>query len=94
MRMRLEHRHQNLIDDFAAGVQRAELDAAVEGNDFERRPGRGEFPARVAARVFITRRKIEPAVGVQIAQQVTQTLAKTGAGLGPADTDTARSRIV
>ena len=69
MRVRCEHRLQNLCEDLAAGAQRADDDVAAARDDFYRRSHRTHIPARISTGKLITRRKIDPALRVHLLQQ-------------------------
>ena len=64
----VKHLHQHL----AALVERAELDLAAPRDDFERRAGGGDVPARVPFRVLVSRGKIRCRDACRVAQQVAQ----------------------
>ena len=93
VRMVREQLVKHAGEDGSALVQRPELHAAVVGNNFERRAGRGDIPARISSGILISRRKINPAVLVQVIQQVVQSLPEVDLGRGPGDLDTVGSGI-
>src|SRR5579883_777203 len=84
---------ENAGQRFAAAIERAELDAAVPGNDFERRAGRGDVPARVPAGILVSRRKVDATVAIEVAQQVHETLAEGGFRKGAGDLDPVGSGV-
>ena len=77
----------------AARIERAELEAPVVGDDFQRRAGGGDIPARVSPGILVSRGKIDPTVVVQIAQKVRQPLPEIGLRNGAGDLDPVGSRI-
>ena len=93
MRMACQHRPQNFGNLFAARIQRPEFDAAVVRDDFERRAGRRDIPARVPPGIFISRGEVDPTVLIEVAQQMRQSLPEVRLGDCAGDFDPVGSRI-
>jgi hypothetical protein len=66
MAIALEHRPQHSIEHFAALIQRAKLDLAIDGDNLERRTCGGEIPTRVSPRKFVSGRQVYAAAGIQL----------------------------
>jgi hypothetical protein len=67
MRMIGEHGVKDSSDSPTALIERAELDAAVPGGDFERRTDRAEVPTRVPPGIFISRGEVDASTAVEFA---------------------------
>lgn len=72
-------------EEFAAGVQGAEVDAAAAADDFEGGIQGSDVPAGVAFGVLVAGGEIDPAVVVEVAEEVAKAAAVGEAGTRPGD---------
>src|SRR5579872_979771 len=93
MRIALENRMQHAVEQFAALIQGAKLDLAVDGDDLERRARGGEIPARISAGEFVSGREVYAAAGGQIFQEAGEAFLERDFGGDAGDGDTGSSGI-
>ena len=94
VRMRRQRRRQQMVEDFSARIERGEDHLAVARGDLERRSQRCDVPTRIPSRKFITGRKVDAALRVELVQQRVQTLAKGDFGMRALDGNAAGRCIV
>ena len=88
-----QHRMEHLEDLAAALIERVELDAAVVGDDLERRTSGADVPARISPGILVSRGEINSTVAIQLARQVRQPSSVDHLGDGASDFDPVGSRI-
>ena len=91
--MRAQNRLQQTVDDLAARIQRSQGNVAIGGDDLERRRDGGYIPARISLGVFVTGRKIDAALGIELVEQPAQALFKRNFGKRAFDDDAAGGGI-
>src|ERR1035437_9145913 len=84
---------EHLQDLAAALIERTELDAAVVGDDLERRTSGADVPARVSPGILVSRGEIDPTVAVQLAREVRQPSSVDDLRDGASDLDPVGSLI-
>ena len=93
MGMAGQHGMEHLEDLAATLIERAELHAAVVGDDLEGRAGGADVPTRISPGILVSRGKINPTVPIQLACEVRQPSSVDDLRDRASDLDPVGSRI-